>query len=89
MPSLQSRVSRKNLWFAALSSFDFLLLILYTPSLQKLFGVTSPQLADWAYAILFTAIVFCSLEVGKYVASKRRRTQHRKNLNPNSFEKSL
>jgi hypothetical protein len=74
MPSLQRELPEGISCCVVLSSFGFLLLILYTPSLQKLFGVTSPQLADWAYAILFTAIVFCSLEVGKYVASKRRRT---------------
>ncbi len=64
----------KFLWYAVLSSFGLQLLVLYTPSLQSLFGVTSPQLMDWFYAILFTAITFCSLEVGKYFASKRRKT---------------
>jgi len=64
----------KFLWYAVLSSFGLQLLVLYTPGLQSLFGVTSPQLMDWFYAILFTAITFCSLEVGKYFASKRRKT---------------
>jgi len=64
----------KFLWYAVLSSFGLQLLVLYTPGLQSLFGVTSPQLMDWGYAILFTAITFCSLEVGKYFASKRRKT---------------
>ena len=62
----------KFLWYAVLSSFGLQLLVLYTPGLQSLFGVHSPELIDWAYAILFTAITFCSLEIGKYIATKRR-----------------
>jgi Ca2+-transporting ATPase len=63
----------KFLWYAVLSSFGLQLLVLYTPGLQSLFGVHSPELIDWAYAILFTAITFCSLEIGKYIATKRRK----------------
>jgi Ca2+-transporting ATPase len=63
----------KFLWYAVLSSLGLQLLVLYTPGFQALFGVTSPQLIDWAYAILFTAITFGSLEFGKYLASKRRK----------------
>jgi hypothetical protein len=48
------------------------LLVLYSP-LQTVFGVTSPEPLDWAFAILFTAITFGSLEMGKYIASKRRK----------------
>ena len=47
------------------------LLVLYTPGIQTVFGVTSPEPLDWGFAILFTAIVFGTLEIGKYVASKR------------------
>ncbi len=63
----------KFLWYAILSSLGLQLLVLYTP-LQSVFGVTSPEPLDWAFAILFTAIVFGSLEIGKYIASKRRKT---------------
>jgi Ca2+-transporting ATPase len=62
----------KFLWIAILSSLALQLLVLYTP-LQNVFYVNSPELQDWAYAILFTAITFGSLETGKYIASKRRK----------------
>ena len=61
----------KFLWLAILSSFGLQLVVLYTPGIQNVFGVTSPEPLDWAFAILFTAIVFGSLELGKYIASKR------------------
>jgi Ca2+-transporting ATPase len=64
----------KFLWYAILSSLGLQLLVLYTPPLQALFDVSAPELIDWATAILFTAIVFTSLEIGKYIASKRRKT---------------
>ena len=63
----------KFLWYAILSSFALQMVVLYTPGAQGLFGVTSPEPLDWAFAILFTVIVFGSLETGKYIASKRRR----------------
>jgi Ca2+-transporting ATPase len=62
----------KFLWVAVLSSFALQLLILYTPGLQSLFDVHSPELVDWAIAGLFAAAVFSSLEVGKYIATHRR-----------------
>jgi Ca2+-transporting ATPase len=62
----------KFLWYAILSSFGLQLIVLYTP-IQTVFGVTSPEPLDWAFAILFTAITFGSLEIGKYIASKRRK----------------
>jgi MFS family permease len=62
----------KFLWYAVLSSFGLQMFVLYTPGIQTLFGVTSPEPVDWAFAILFTAITFGSLEIGKYIASKRR-----------------
>jgi Ca2+-transporting ATPase len=63
----------KFLWYAVLSSFSLQMFVLYTPGIQTLFGVTSPEPIDWAFAILFTAITFTTLEMGKYVASKRRK----------------
>ncbi len=63
----------KFLWIAIFSSLALQLLVLYTP-LQNVFYVNAPELQDWAYAIFFTAIVFSSLETGKYIASKRRKT---------------
>jgi Ca2+-transporting ATPase len=63
----------KFLWIAILSSLGLQLLVLYTPALQPLFDVNAPELADWAIAILFTAIVFSALEIGKYIASKRKK----------------
>jgi len=63
----------KFLWYAILSSFGLQLLVLYTPGLNSLFDVNAPEPIDWAFAIVFMVIVFSSLEVGKYVASKRRK----------------
>ncbi len=62
------------LWYAILSSFGLQLLVLYLPGLNSLFDVTAPEPLDWAFAILFTVIVFGSLELGKYAASKRRKS---------------
>jgi len=61
----------KFLWIAILSSLGLQLLVLYTP-LQGLFDVTYPEPFDWAVAIAFTLIVFFSIEIGKYIASRRR-----------------
>jgi Ca2+-transporting ATPase len=62
------------LWYAILSSFGLQLFVLYLPGLNSLFDVTAPEPLDWAFAILFTGIVFGSLELGKYAASKRRKS---------------
>jgi len=62
----------KFLWLAILSSFALQLFILYTPGVQTVFDVHSPELVDWAIAALFAAIVFSVLEIGKFVACKRR-----------------
>ncbi len=64
----------KFLWYAIISSMLLQLFVLYTPGVQGIFGVNSPELLDWGLAILFAAIVFSSLEIGKYVACKRRKT---------------
>jgi Ca2+-transporting ATPase len=64
----------KFLWYAVISSFFLQMIVLYTPGLNTVFGVTAPEPLDWTFAILFTAITFCSLEMGKYIASKRRKT---------------
>ena len=63
----------KFLWIAILSSLGLQLMVLYTPILQGLFDVHAPEPIDWAIATIFTIIVFGSLEIGKYIASKRRR----------------
>jgi Ca2+-transporting ATPase len=64
----------KFLWYAILSSLGLQLLVLYTPGVNSLFDVTAPEPLDWAFAILFTAIVFGSLEFAKYVTSRKRKT---------------
>jgi len=61
----------KWLWYAILVSFALQLVILYVPSLQTLFDVHTPELIDWAIAALYAGIVFSSIEVGKYVTSRR------------------
>lgn len=61
--------------YAVLSSFLLQLLVLYTPGLNTAFNVSAPEALDWGFAMLFTAITFGSLETGKYIASKRRKTK--------------
>jgi Ca2+-transporting ATPase len=63
----------KYLWYAILSSFALQLLILYVPGAQPLFDVHTPELIDWAVAASFGAIVFSSIEIGKFVAGLRRK----------------
>jgi Ca2+-transporting ATPase len=62
----------KYLWYAIASSFALQLVILYVPGLQGLFDVHMPELIDWAIAALFGAIVFATIEIGKFVSSRRR-----------------
>jgi len=62
------------LWYAVLASFLLQLAVLYVPGLNSAFNVTAPEPLDWAFAILFTAITFGTLEISKYIASKRRQT---------------
>ncbi len=64
----------KFLWYAVLSSFALQLFVLYTPGIQGIFDVHSPELIDWVTAVAFAAIIFSVLEIGKYVAWKRRKT---------------
>ncbi|MCJ7719148.1 cation transporting ATPase C-terminal domain-containing protein, partial [Candidatus Bathyarchaeota archaeon] len=64
----------KFLWYSVLSSFGLQLMVLYTPGVNSLFDVHAPEPLDWGFAILFTAITFSALEIGKYVASRRRKT---------------
>ncbi len=64
----------KYLWYAIASSFALQLVILYVPGLQGLFDVHMPELIDWAVAALYGAIVFATIEIGKFVASRRRNT---------------
>jgi hypothetical protein len=49
-------------------------MVLYTPALHSLFDVIYPEPFDWMVAIAFTLITFFSIETGKYVASRRRKT---------------
>jgi len=63
----------KFLWFAVIASLGLQLLILYTP-LQDVFYVNAPELVDWAVAIVFTSIVFGTLEIGKYISSRKRKS---------------
>jgi Ca2+-transporting ATPase len=65
----------KFLWYAVLFSFFLQLIVLYTPGLNSAFNVSAPELLDWAFAILFTAIAFGSLETGKWIASRRYKKQ--------------
>lgn len=62
----------KYLWLAVISSFALQLFVLYTPGVQALFDVHMPELIDWAIAALLAFVVFSVLEIGKYVASRRR-----------------
>jgi P-type Ca2+ transporter type 2C len=62
----------KFLWYAILLSFALQLVILYVPSLQVLFDVHAPEFIDWAIAALYAGIVFATIEVGKYVNSRRK-----------------
>jgi Ca2+-transporting ATPase len=61
------------LWYAVTSSFLLQLVVLYVPGLNTAFNVSAPELLDWGFAVLFTAITFGSLELGKYIAMKRRK----------------
>jgi Ca2+-transporting ATPase len=63
----------KYLWIAVLSSFALQLVVLYTPGVQELFDVQTPGLIDWVVAALYAGIVFTTLEVGKYVTSRRKK----------------
>jgi len=47
------------------------MVVLYVPGIQVLFDVTTPGLMNWAIAALFAGIIFASLEIGKYVTSRR------------------
>jgi Ca2+-transporting ATPase len=61
----------KFLWYAVLSSFFLQLIVLYTPGLNAVFSVSAPEPLDWAFAALFTAITFGSLETAKWITSSR------------------
>jgi Ca2+-transporting ATPase len=70
----------KFLWYAVLSSLALQLVVLYTPGIQTLFDVHTPELIDWAVAVLYAAVVFTALEVGKYVSSKKQSRLRSKDL---------
>jgi len=63
----------KFLWLAILSSLGLQLLVLYTPPLQALFDVATPELLDWEIAILFTITTFATIEISKYIVGKIRK----------------
>jgi len=62
----------KYLIYAILGSFALQLVILYVPGLQVLFDVHQPEMIDWAVAALGGAIIFATIEIGKYVTSRRK-----------------
>jgi Ca2+-transporting ATPase len=65
----------KFLWLAVLSSLALQMVVLYVPGIQVLFDVTTPGLLNWAIAALFSGIIFASLEIGKYVTSRREKNE--------------
>ena len=64
----------KYLWYAILASFALQLLISLRPGLQTVFDIQSPEPIDWAIALLLAGIVFSAIELGKYIASNRRKS---------------
>ncbi len=67
----------KYLWYAILGSFALQLVILYVPGLQGLFDVHMPELIDWVIAALYGAIVFATIEIGKWVTSRRKASKRK------------
>ena len=63
------------LWYAVGSSFILQLFVLYTPVVNTAFNVTAPEPLDWAFAVLFSAITFTTLETAKWVMSRRHKKQ--------------
>ena len=63
----------KFLWIAVLVSFVLQLVVLYTPGIQQIFDVHTPELIDWVVAALYAGLLFTVLEVGKYLTSRRRK----------------
>jgi Ca2+-transporting ATPase len=63
----------KYLWYAILGSFALQLIILYVPDLQSIFGVHTPELIDWGIAALFGAVVFFTIEIGKWIKKKKKK----------------
>jgi Ca2+-transporting ATPase len=59
----------KRLWYAIAAAFVLQLIILYVPAAHPFFSVQTPRLIDWVIAISFGAIVFCSVEAGKYLST--------------------
>ena len=55
-----------------MDSLGLQLTVLYTPFLPNTLDMTGPGFDDWRIALLFTTIVFGTLEAGKYVASRMR-----------------
>ncbi len=62
----------KFLWLAIGSSLVLQLIVLYTPQLHGIFDVHYPGASEWLVAISFMLLTFFSIELGKYIAGKRR-----------------
>ncbi len=62
----------KFLWLAVLSSLAAQLVVLYVPQLHSLFDVTYPSVIHWVTAVGFMVVTFVSIEMGKYVTSRKR-----------------
>jgi magnesium-transporting ATPase (P-type) len=63
------------LWYAVGSSFILQVFVLYTPVVNRAFNVTVLESLDQAFAVLFAAITFATLETAKWVMSRRRKKQ--------------
>ncbi|MFA5572869.1 MAG: cation-translocating P-type ATPase C-terminal domain-containing protein, partial [Candidatus Bathyarchaeia archaeon] len=62
----------KWLWIAVLSSLALQMIIFYTPGVQELFDIRTPELIDWVIAGLYAGIVFTTIEVGKWITSRKK-----------------
>jgi len=65
-------LKNKFLLLAVLSSLASQLVVLYTPQLQSVFDVTYPHAMNWITAIASMVVVFASLEIGKFVTSRKK-----------------
>jgi hypothetical protein len=71
---MQRRVDRSRaLWYTGFSLFFLKLIVPYTPSLSAIFSVSALQLLDWAFAMVFAAIMFGSFEIVKWITSRKWR----------------
>jgi Ca2+-transporting ATPase len=73
----------KYLWYAILGSFALQIVILYVPGIQTIFDVHMPELIDWGIAALFGTIVFSTLEIGKWITSRKENLKTHTLINNN------